>query len=84
MTPHWLVRPRTIRLLWTGFAAVLVATLLAQLAVTSHPHFPVERVFGFYAWFGFLACAAMIVIAKALGVVLKRRDDYYRDEDADG
>ena len=33
--------------------------------------------FGFYAWYGFLTCAAMVVGAKVLAVVLKRKDDYY-------
>jgi hypothetical protein len=33
--------------------------------------------FGFASWFGFAACAAMVIVAKVLGAVLKRRDDYY-------
>lgn len=33
--------------------------------------------FGFYAWFGFGSCVALIVAALALGKVLKRKDDYY-------
>ena len=77
MNDHWLVRPRTIRRLWQIFIAILVLTVLAELAVESHPHFAVERLFGFYALYGFLSCAVLIVIAKALGLVLKRRDTYY-------
>lgn len=42
-------------------------------------HFPIEELWGFYPLFGFLACAALIVIAKGLGVLLKRPDDYYDD-----
>jgi hypothetical protein len=42
-------------------------------------HFEIEQIFGFYAVYGFLACAALILIAKAIGVFLKRPDDYYRD-----
>jgi hypothetical protein len=74
---HWLVRPRTIRLLWRVFVAILAATVLAELAIQKHPHFDVERLFGFHAIYGFVACAALIVIAKALGFALKRRDTYY-------
>jgi hypothetical protein len=77
MSDHWLVRPRTIRRLWQIFIAILVLTVLAELAVESHPHFAVERLFGFYAVYGFFACAVLIVIAKALGFVLKRPDTYY-------
>lgn len=53
--------------------------MLAELLIETHPHFAVERLFGFNALYGFLACAALIVIAKVLGFVLKRRDTYYDD-----
>jgi hypothetical protein len=68
-----------IRRLWQVFIAILVLTVLAQLAVEAQPHFAPEGWFGFNALYGFLACAALILIAKGLGVFLKRRDDYYAD-----
>jgi len=74
---HWLVRPGTIRRLWQILIAVLAATVLAQLAVEAHPHFAVEAWFGFNALYGFLACAALILGARALGLAIKRREDYY-------
>ena len=74
---HWLVRPATIRRLWQVLIAVLALTVLAQLAVEVHPHFAVESFFGFNALYGFLVCAALILGAKALGLLIKRRDDYY-------
>lgn len=76
---HWLARPRTIRRLWQAFIAILVLAVLAQLAIEPQAHFALERWFGINAAYGFLACAALILIAKALGVLLKRRDDYYAD-----
>ena len=66
-------------MLWRIFSAVLVLSVLAQFFVESHPHFTPERLFGWNALYGFLACAALIVVARALGLFLKRRDDYYRD-----
>jgi hypothetical protein len=78
---HWLDEPRNVRLLWRGFLAVLALTVLAELAVTLHPHFDVEGLFGFHAAYGFIACLAMIVVAKALGALLKRPDDYYEARD---
>jgi hypothetical protein len=75
--PHWLDEPRNVRRLWRGFLVVLALTVLAELLVHLHPHFAIESVFGFNAWFGFLACAAMIVVAKALALLLKRPDTYY-------
>jgi hypothetical protein len=80
-TPHWLDQPRNVKRLWRGFLVVLALTVLAQLLVHVHPHFEIESVFGFSAWFGFGACAAMIVVAKALALVLKRPDTYYGKRD---
>ncbi|MBK9114168.1 MAG: hypothetical protein IPM22_00645 [Betaproteobacteria bacterium] len=77
MEPHWLVRPRTIRLLWAAFAAVLAATVAAEFFVPMPAHEGLAGTFAFGAWFGFAACAALILVAKALGVFLKRPDDYY-------
>lgn len=77
MEPHWLVRPRTIRLLWAAFAVVLAATVAAEFFVQMPAHEGLAGTFAFGAWFGFAACAALILIAKGLGVFLKRPDDYY-------
>ena len=81
MSDHWLARPSSIRLLWRAFIAVLVLTVLAELFVAHEAHFALERLFGFNALYGFLACAGMILFAKALGLLLKRRDDYYEKGD---
>jgi len=74
---HWLVRPATIRRLWQIFTVVLALTVLAQVFI------PVKGKFGFDAWlgfgavFGFASCVAMVLAARALGLWLKRPDDYY-------
>ncbi|MFA6267608.1 MAG: hypothetical protein WC670_18065 [Pseudolabrys sp.] len=74
---HWLTRPATVRKLWIGFIAILALTVLADFGVEHHPLFGLDGTFGFGAWFGFLSCVVLIVAAKALGVFLKRPDDYY-------
>jgi uncharacterized membrane protein len=76
---HWLVRPKTIRQLWIVFSVVLAATVFAQLFVYIKGYFVVDGWFGFGAVFGLLSCVAMVVVAKFLGVVLKRPEDYYDD-----
>ncbi len=76
---HWLTRPATIKWLWVGFSAVLALTVLAQLVIKIKGYFGVDGWFGFGAGFGFLACVAMVLVAKALGVVLKRPESYYDD-----
>ena len=77
MSDHWLVRASTIKRLWTGFAAVLVALVLADVFVAHHARLPLEGTFGFGAWFGFASCVVLIVFAKGLGVLLKRPDTSY-------
>jgi hypothetical protein len=74
---HRLARPDTVRKLWFVFAAILAATVLAEVFVTGHPHFPLEDIFGFNALYGFLACVGMVLVAKGLGVFLKRHAGYY-------
>lgn len=78
---HWLDDPAHVKLLWRGFLVVLALTVAAELVVHLHPHFEIESVFGFSAWFGFGACAAMIAVAKGLALVLKRPDTYYGKRD---
>ena len=57
-------------------------TVLAGFFVPMHPHFALESIFGFNAWYGFLVCALMIGVAKGLALVLKRPDTYYgKDHD---
>lgn len=80
---HWLDRPNNVRRIWRGFLFVLGLTVLAEALVQLHPHFTVESLFGFHAWFGLLSCAAMILVAKALGLLLKRTDTYYAEGDGD-
>lgn len=73
--------PRNVRLLWRAFLAVLALTVLAEAVVPTDAHFAIEALPGFNAAFGFLACAVMIIVAKGLGLLLKRPDNHYEAED---
>lgn len=77
---HWLVRAKTVRLLWRGSIAILSLLVIADFFVHPHPYFKIDGTFGFYSWFGLAVCAGMVVFAKALGVFLKRKDTYYDNE----
>jgi hypothetical protein len=76
-TTHWLDEPRNVRRLWRGFLLLLVLSVLAGLVLPLHPNFEIEAVFAFNAWYGFMVCAAMIIVAKGVALVLKRPDNYY-------
>lgn len=74
---HWLVRPQTIRGLWSGFIVILAATVLADLFIDHHGKFGIDGTIGFYAWYGFLSCICLVVFALGLGIILKRPANYY-------
>ncbi len=81
---HWLYRRKNLPKLWMIQAAILVLAVLPEFFIHHHEHFPdqgitVDASFGFFAWYGFLTCAAMVVGAKILGIFLKRKDTYYDD-----
>ncbi|UCD67021.1 MAG: hypothetical protein JSW48_09040 [Betaproteobacteria bacterium] len=76
---HWLTRPASIQQIWRVFYAVLALTVLAQLLTEIKGYFDIDGWFGFAGGFGFLSCAAMVLVAKALGVLLKQPDNYYDD-----
>ena len=82
-TDHWLARPSTITLLWRVFAIVLIALVALQLLIKVKGYFVVDGWFGFGAAFGFLSCLAMVLVAKALGFVLKKPENYYAEDSDD-
>jgi hypothetical protein len=80
---QFLSRPRTVRILWWVFSAVLALTLAVQGVVKVKGYFTVDSWFGFGAVYGFLACLLMVLIAKVLGAFLKRPRDYYQEHSDD-
>lgn len=77
MKQHWLVRPGTTRLLSAIFLFVLALTVLAGLITDVHGWFWLDGTFAFSAWYGFATCIGMILLAKLLGRLLRRKDSYY-------
>ncbi|MGV2873180.1 hypothetical protein [Colwellia sp. E150_009] len=77
---HWLVRPSTIRKLWIGASVVLAFVVLAQTVIYVKGYFGFDAWFGFGAIYGFVSCLIMVLVAKLLGLLLKRPEDYYDDE----
>lgn len=76
---HWLVRPTTIRKLWYGFSVVLAMVVVAQAVIPVKGYFGVDGWFGFGAVYGFVSCLLMVLVAKVLGVILKRPQGYFRN-----
>ncbi|MFK8051138.1 MAG: hypothetical protein AB8B81_22135 [Halioglobus sp.] len=78
---HWLVRPATIRKLWIGFSVFLALVVIAQTVIYVKGYFGIDAWFGFGAVYGFVSCLLMVLVAKLLGVILKRSPDYYDSQE---
>lgn len=74
---HWSSRPETVQWLKRAGVAALVLVVLADVFVGHKVKFGVVGTFGFGAWFGMLAAVALVVVATALGRLLKRSEGYY-------
>ena len=61
----------------------VICTLLLVLDFILHRHVTHswEQLTGFYAIFGFVTCVTLVLIAKQLRKVLKRKEDYYDVDD---
>ncbi len=81
---HWLYRPRTIAWLRACGVALLAAIVLAELLVKLYAHFAFTGWFGFHAVFGLVSCVLMVVVARGLGRLARRRADYYERRDRPG
>ena len=77
MKQNWFYRKNNIKNLRILSITVLWLIVLIEFFIVLHPHFDIEGVFGFYAIFGFLSCVGLIIFAKLLGFLIKRKDDYY-------
>ena len=76
---HWLARPRNIKRLWIGFITLLALTVIPDFFLHRHGHFGIDNYIGFLAFYGFTTCTTMVILAKVLGFLLKRKDTYYDD-----
>ena len=68
--------------LWKGGIAVLVVVFLLDfihIGKEHEAHYTVDGWFGFFSIYGFVACVILVVGSKALGLLLKRKEDYYDD-----
>jgi len=71
-------RPGNVSRTRVVFYAVLIILVFADLFVPKHPNYAWEKLPGSYAVYGFLSCAVIIAVSKALGRLwLQKREDYY-------
>jgi hypothetical protein len=74
---YWLDREANVTRLYLGLWVVGIVLLLADLVIHRHEDAWFAGWFGFYAAYGFFACVALVLTAKALRRLLMRDEDYY-------
>lgn len=74
---YWLDNPRNVDRLVHAFYAICAVLIAIDVFVPKHGAFAVEHVFGFYGWFGFIACVVLVLAAKQLRRILMRPENYY-------
>ena len=85
----WFDKPKNRKLLWFLMYAVCGLSVVLDVVLyfmhKKHPHFePYDKLPGFYAVLGFLACAVSILASKFLGFGLKKPVTYYDDSQEQG
>lgn len=74
---EWLAHPKYILVIIWTFIALCFALFFADAFYHKHPHFEIEKMFGFYGVYGFFVSVALVTIAKLLSKVVMRQEDYY-------
>ena len=71
--------PKNVRRLIWALVAICAATLGLEFFVARYVDHPWEKVFGFYALYGFVMCVFLVLAANVLRKVVMCREDYYDD-----
>jgi hypothetical protein len=63
--------------------AVCALLFLAEFFYKKKAYLDIEYIPGFYGFYGFVMCAALVICAKGMRVFLKRPEDYYAPYDVE-
>lgn len=76
---YWLDHPKNVDKVYWSVIVISVLVFFGDAFYHKHPEFGIEKYFGFYAIYGFVACVGLVLAAKVLRVLLMRGEDYYDD-----
>lgn len=74
---HIFDKPQNVRRVLWALVAVCIVTIGADFVYHRHVVHPWEGVWGFYAFYGFVACVVLVLVAKEMRKLLMRAEDYY-------
>jgi len=73
----WVEKAENISLMIKVLAAFCALLFIANLFIHLHGYFDIEAVPGFYAVYGFIAFAFIVIATKYLRMIIGREEDYY-------
>ncbi|UYV36147.1 hypothetical protein N4R57_14050 [Rhodobacteraceae bacterium D3-12] len=79
----WTDKPKAVSGFVYAIYAVCAGLFLAEFFYHKHVYLPIEETPGFYALFGFVVCAALVIGAKGVQFLLARDATYYAPYDVD-
>ena len=68
---------KNVRRVVLGLVIVCVALFVGDFLVHRHISHVAERLWGFYAIYGFVACVVLVLLATQMRRILMREEDYY-------
>jgi len=75
---QWIEKPGRLKHMWHVFVAITVLLVTIDFFIPhDHTYLVFETIPGFSAVYGFVACVALVLIAKILRKICKRDMDYY-------
>ena len=83
-TLSWFTKTKNANNIFLGLALLCFLLFLADFTYHKHGHFHIEEIPGFYGAYGFFMFTALILVAKALRLLIKRPENYYGDKAVDG
>ena len=83
-TLSWFTKTKHANKIFLGLALLCFVLFLADFTYNKHGHFHIEEIPGFYGAYGFFMFTALILVAKALRILIKRPENYYGDKAVDG
>lgn len=72
-------KEKNVNLILYVFYALCAILVILDFVVHRHIYVYFEELPTFYALYGFVACVALVVLAKLMRLVLMRDEDYYDD-----
>lgn len=72
--------PRSLKtILWGILLFLCAASVVPEFFLTRKGYFGIDGMLGFYALLGLTSCVALVLLGNLLGLVLKRRENYYQE-----